>query len=628
MCDISDVNWLGESILHQEYDELYMFFQEVWAEAHAYVVMMARRCFNLNHIFLQVHAASGKRAANEGRIISNTALLLYADEIADYYISRGRFPSVLLVDDLAYHGRAIVKLLYDLEELVASKLEERLGGRLDEDRRHYLHWDMVEAIDIAVFARNSQPLLIEADYLHKLWEKKLVRSSGLKRFSQQISSFLQKVDVPNTSYTVSFSVREEEAARGADSWADRKWKFRGVEEQFYACWVGNNFLPTVRYRRKYIPELENPEVWMTGMTLFGGVEPALLDRLAREVLAELDACGVTAQTTVSILSRQHRLLQKPRAQFFVFLLSILCFWDFCTDSGVIQFDLGESDLGKITRNFARGEELAKEIIAMDEIPGLWGRLQNILYPAFCAGAEPLLEWLEEDPLPDELRGRVNDAVAFTMEQVGIDSEAQAYRAVCGTGSFDLGRQRVGVIDLKDYFGSISAPGLDLIACTFTQVDCGVMALNESELEERAGRIRPLLKAGELATFATPRVYHLFIPALAMVEQEHWRLGLDAQDAVKLFIEFLPNTVDPGAGGMTDALNREEQELQKLKRDGVAFVDRLYECGHSLNDWDFELMTADDWREEGDGSYLAFVRREAARQDVYTEMAQKFLECPR
>ena len=40
------------------------------------------------------------------------------------------------------------------------------------------------------------------------------------------------------------------------------------------------------------------------------------------------------------------------------------------------------------------------------------------------------------------------------------------------------------------------------------------------------------------------------------------------------------------------------------------------------------MTADDWREEGDGSYLAFVRREAARQDVYTEMAQKFLECPR
>ena len=80
--------------------------------------------------------------------------------------------------------------------------------------------------------------------------------------------------------------------------------------------------------------------------------------------------------------------------------------------------------------------------------------------------------------------------------------------------------------------------------------------------------------------------------------------------------------------MTDALNREEQELQKLKRDGVAFVDRLYECGHSLNDWDFELMTADDWREEGDGSYLAFVRREAARQDVYTEMAQKFLECPR
>lgn len=634
MCDIADLNWLGESILHQEYNRLYAFFQRAWDNSHAYIVMMARRCFNLNHIFMQVHKASGGIIADENRIISDSALLLYAGNIARYYAEHYRFPYILIADDLAYHGRAIIKLLGDLECLVVSTLEE-MYGPLSGDARHYLHKDMVAAIDISVFAVGSQPLLIEADYLYKLDWDRMLHLNDLKNLSQQISSFLQKADIPNTSYALSFSVPGDFDDEGALGWSKQTWQYRGTQEEFFFCYhlfngrkpaSQNNFLPTVRFRRMLLPQ-KHPKIWLTGTVLFGKTKAAVFDWISERILGELAAENIQVPHISFILAQKHPLLQKPRTQFISFLLSIICVRDFSLNnfSGKVSFDFARSDIDKISRNFARKSDIEWEITAIDN-PVIWNRLRSIMYLGFCENAQPFLKqpesFLEIQVLPQKMHYQsLNNAVESVMEQIGMDSEKQAYDTICGRRRFRPYGQSSGTIHLENYWNSIEAPDPDKVACTLMLMDSGLMSMNTSESDNNDLQIQ--LKAGELATFSTPRYFHIFIPALAIVEREHWRLDLDGQTAVEEFVKSLPDTVEV-QGELTGALMREQHSLQKLKKDGRTFIERLYSCGHSLNSWDFELVTADDWRDEDSGSYLSFVRYQTARQDVYIEKARRFL----
>lgn len=639
MCDVADLNWLGESILHQEYNRLYAFFQKAWSGSHAYVVMMARRCFNLNHIFMEVHKVSHKVVTDENRIISDSALLLYAGEIAHYYVLHHRFPYILIADDVAYHGRAIIKLLDDLEGLVVSTLEESYGP-MSDDARHYLHKNMVAAIDIAVFAVSNQPLLIEADYLYKLDWESMLPLNNLKSLSQEISSFLLKADTPNTSYALSFSVPGDLGDADTQGWSKRTWRYRGATEEFFFCYhplagrepaSQDNFLPSVRFRHMFLPQTYS-KVWLTGTVLFGKTTAVVFNQISERILDELAAEHLQVPLISFILAQKHPLLQRTRTQFISFLLSIICLRDFSRSnySKQVSFDLKQSDLDKISRNFARKDDIIKEITAIDN-PVTWNQLRSIMYPAFCKNACPFLKQ-PDSFLPtsvQNLSGKrekqgfhlLNHSVELVMEQVGMASEKQAYDTICGQQHFQPHDQSSGIIYMEDYWSSIEALDPDKVACTLMLMDSGLMSMNVSESDNNDLQIQ--LKAGELATFSTPRQFHIFIPALAIVERECWRLDLDTLTAVEEFIKSLPDTVE-AEGEMTKALTAEEHSLQKLKRNGCRFIEYLYSCGHSLNSWDFELVTADDWRDEGSGSYLSFVRYQAARQDVYIEKARKFL----
>lgn len=130
----------------------------------------------------------------------------------------------------------------------------------------------------------------------------------------------------------------------------------------------------------------------------------------------------------------------------------------------------------------------------------------------------------------------------------------------------------------------------------------------------------------MSTLSIPRRLHLFMPALALIEREGWRCDYSKpKDAVKRFLQYLPTK---GASNRnrkySDAQLEEEATLLFLKSQGDALVDLMYDCGQTFAGWDINLVTSEDWTEEGEGNYLDFVRQEEREQRIYLERARQFL----
>lgn len=644
---IPSIERVGESILHDDYDRLYDFFRSIWGASHSYVVLIARRCLNLNEIFMQVHTERGEVVSNAERMISNNALLLYAGEIAKYYADWGCFPSILLADDMIYHGRGIMTLLHSLEELVVARLQSLQEEILNKDERYYIHRDLACAVEIRAFGVNRQPLLIDDLYAQNIVKTSERDTSELRKLSQSISCFIQHIGEPYTSYVLSCHVQNLPPEVRPQKWAFQRWMYRGASQEIFFQTGGGlkdceGLLPTVRLRRKY-DDSKRADVTLTGLVAFGAVKEEVINHLSEEILQELKAPPFQRLRTVPrILEQQDPLCQKPRTQFLSLLMSVIALRQFfealaLEDEGErICFSGVEKDLEKVARNFARKQDILDELDVLLQEPPLWERLREILYEGFRKNAEPFLGCVPVDKKgyhEDAVR-KTNHAVENLFYDIGMKSEKSAWQTVDSRSRFRPEEPDQDMISLRHYIkeihdrenGGISKA--QSLCCMLSQMDNGLMSMNvelSNRLLEEDGseKIQCVLKAGELATFIKPRYYHLFIPALALVERDSNRLNLDRWTAVTRFIGELPED-PPDLPALKQEVKDEHTVLQELKRFGGRFVERLYECGQSLSGWDINLVTADDWRASGRGSYLSFVENNLARRRVYLDLAKAFL----
>lgn len=636
---------IGELILRDEYDGLAKFFCNIWEKPHAYVVVIARRCLNLNEVFMQDYTNKGGVISNREQIISNTALLLYSDEIADYYNTWGQFPSILIADDMIYHGRGIVRLLHELEELVTAKLEEIRKCTLTKDERYYVHRDLASMIDIYAYCVNRQPLLIDDVYLRHLEAASKRYTRELRNLSQQISKFLQAVGEPNTSYVLSCDQRLEFELQ-SKNWLKQPWSYRGNKQDMFLCvsssrYASAGYLPSVRIHKKY-EDSTSPDVKLTALVILGNITTEKTSEICRDIIEVLQTYKFDGLKTVfRILKSQDILHQKARMQFLSFLLSVICLWDFYSDMGLANAGpcIMRTDLEKVARNFARREDIYSELAELYMQLPLWHDLKIPLCGAFSNHAEPFLSRTPRywEVRQDILADKINSEVESLFYKIGMRSEKSAWHTVNSLERFRLKEPGKDLIFLDHYLSKVSYESKDLpeisemsaISCMLAQMDNGLMSMNvEADspyLENDSTMIRCVLKAGELATFVKPRYYHYFIPALALVEQECWRLMTDPEEAVAQFIHKLPEKFPSPieqTEDIAEALAEEETAFDDLKKNGVAFVSQLYECGQSLNGWDIDLVTMDDWG--GQGSYLSFVTFKKMRQKVYLDLAKSFL----
>lgn len=621
------IQWIAESILHHsDYDGLCRFFENVRKQKHDYIAVMTRRCFNLNDAFLQIQKSLKNNTSADKRFMSDNALLLRAIEIADFYRENGHFPSILLVDDILLHGRGISKLLYSLEEIIVERLKEKNGESKD---RFQIHFDLIGAVDMLVYAMNKQPLLVDDSYRWRIRCADTRYGNDLRELSQRISVFLKKAGIPNTSYVLSFKSPERDELRYKDlnEWRYVRWQYRGSTQDTFIKDTPDNFIPTIRISMdKTGPSTQ--ATWTTSLVVFDEMS---IDDLsdccndATDILKQIS--GIVKMHT--ILNENNIFLRKQRTQFLSTLLSMACFCDFCNEYGLNFKDrdlLECSDIEKIASNFIDKDELIEEFKMLWKDWSVLNNLKDKLYYSLANRVSPFSTFTIGKKADGVSQKSLNEASENIIYEKGIQSE----RAACEIGRnlkrFYPAKRGNEVICVNDYLVTLSEEmnrdiasrnlfsKSDQIACMLMFMDRGLMAMN-LESNENTSNVQCILKPDELSAYLIPERFRLFMPALALVEQNCRRIDMEPKNAVNSFVAMLSEYDCPA---------NERKLLKQLKGCICDFVNAIYNCGQSLDSWNINFYTTDCWQEEFQGTFLDFIIHENDRVMFYKEKAKKFL----
>ena len=634
---------IGESVLREDYHPIFSFYKEIWQSDYDHIIMCARRCFILNDVFLRTYELDHETPARTERIVSNNALLLCALQITEYYKEHGRFPRILIVDDLVLHGRSIRKLIDRLEKLIISYLYPA-SASLSIEERYSLRKQLAGSMEISVYAANRQPLLIDDIYLQKFSWATRRRTRDIRVLSQRISNFIQRLKIPNTCFVLSYQL--EEKPEPPAGWLTQDWQYRGARQRIYFqrgdTEGGVRFLPTMRLRTDQ--NAASAESWLTSLVLFGSLKQTDLDALCQDAAELLERSGF--KLFPHVLRQEKSWLQALRAQMVSVLLSALYLADFleasflCPSKGGSPpaFDMERFDARKIAANFGRKREFEEELAMLlhEKRAYFRSKLRDLLRGGICSAASPFFHEPIHGGCSPAMASNINDFLEDSMYKIGMRAEQSADLLI---------RTNRPVPSEKDYshismekllrweaapmsWKSSQAPasGSEKLSCMLSMMDNGLMAMNfeiETQDEESpydgGAVIYSSLKAGELATFSIPRRLRLFVPAFALVERESWRVDMKPIEAVKRFMRYIT-----GPGRQEGGWKGEREGLDFLESKGSDFMDLLDVCGQTMNGWDFNLVTTDDLLEETEKDYFSYVLQEMEGQEAYLGLARSFL----
>lgn len=639
----SNIQNIGESVLGKaEYAGLRKFFSHVWKSDYEYIVIFARRCYALHDVFMQTVLEDSDLSLDEitEKVISNNAFLLYASEFATRYKETGAFPRVLLVDDLLLYGRGMARHLFKFEKLIIDEMNTRYG--LSDGARHSLHHDLIKAVSIYVYAMNPEPVFIEGLYCRDISAETHRPPQLLKELSQKFSNFIQRANEPNTSYR--FSIRIPSTA-GLDpakieNWYAVPWHYRGVSRIVYfpRNTDYSKFIPAV-YTHGLDSFNSNGSMWLTGFAVGGDISRFDFDIICNSIKSELKNASPNGFNWLcKLLDLKQNDLQAQRTQLVSFILSLVAVHEFykdCNIKGLKKHQrINKSSAKHIAANFGRQRDAWEDIEALCTNQILLDILQSKLFSQFNHVAEPIVGCATDQMATLNASQKdikvINELTEDIIYYAGTQSDVDAYEISCNRKIFNPNLRGSDVVLLSDVLSEVSIhqknKGIpvniyNFIACQIALADSGLAAMN-FEYDVTNEKIKCTLKAGELSTFVLPRRFHWFIPALSYVERQRFGLSCEANKLLKEFIEYL------FASNVRPETEAERDALTMLKERGATFVDTLYQCGQRVRNWDMNLLTDGDWKEQRDNNdtyYLSFLMHNMQRQHYYVDKAKEFIE---
>ena len=611
---------IRSSFSNNDYESLLHFFQSVWLSDASYKVIIARRAFNLNYAFMDIENAQYTDEYKTENIMSNTALLLCAEEIAEYYCFKKILPSILLVDDLLIHGRGIMKLIDNLECLILDFLK----GKQSEESKETIHNKLLDALNVYVFARNADGVLLD----QKLSLKAVTQLSSdeLRALSQQISRALQQCSVANTSYVLSaelpWTFCKEEYA-DISSFDDHSlFQYRGNSLCYYYKSMDNKVMETIRvYHSHKDNSLKRAA---TSLVIFGDVSYCQGDpnttfcRLCQDVAAGIRQIIPYNSRIADILSYNQPYLARPRAQMLSYILSIMSYADFyrekiSSDPPSLYKALLQSDYRKIAANFDRSKRIQPEIKQLFDCVSFNNSLRTSIFTKLQSCTEALniglggmdstrhddndcvCRW-EQGSRTYVSSERLHEVAEDIFYEVGMNTEYDANQYTQTQTKFDPLTPGNDFIQFKHYLHVMKRYGVQEIpsvGCILNLMDSGLLAMN-LELDSAQKSIQCILKAGELSTFVLPRRFSVFIPALSIVERNYLKKGSSKKAVIGEFIDYLQDHCYQQDG---KDCKESIELLLKLKCSKGSLL-YMYVTGQNFRDWDINLLTSEDRRSYG------------------------------
>jgi len=600
-------------------EKLHGFFENIWLDHSEYKVIMARRAFNLNYIFIGKYRAVFDQEYLLDNIISNNALLLSAKRLAIHYAKWGFFPKILICDDIMMYGRTIMRLIDELYSGIVYYIRQ-----LDIKEHYVLRKnDLFDAITIYVFTKNDESILVDNRY--RLITEEEMPITDIRHLSQQISDCIQNFGMANTSYVISSDLSNKEMHMVYFSY-DR------LDTVYSFQYRGRNQIVYVRERRNSIGTIrvQVPDDYSD----YGNIITSLviLDSYNKD---QLDAIGFRMADWFRRYVRNGRIAE---------ILECRCPFSDCTRMQMISYILSvfnlayygrrvldlnnnelyqlliRSDYGKIAANFDFAYRIADELADLFQEVSFNRLTDRYIIELMSKGNKEIIQY------PTHIlhsRKGIYELAENIFYEKGIDAEEEAFSYKIRREIYDTQSEPVDSIDLNGYLYSMekygkSNKGRD-VGCALCLMDSGLISMN---IEKREYSCYPVLKAGELATSVFARRYSVFIPALAVVEKYFYRRGKYKMRVLDSFIDFLQGHC---YSRYSEVLNDDKELLKEFVQDkDMAF--EIYRTGQIFGDWNTDIVTDGDRvrTNTGRSQWHMSKSEEDKRKEYYTKCAFVFL----
>ena len=196
-------------------DEVRRWLEKFASKEAAYHAVMTRRCLNLMELVLNRYGDEMSEWMRQrfDCVMTENALLMQAEQVAKSYLRSGRFPRIMLADDLLVHGRSINRFFQTFQELVLRHIRE-LDAEVDSAN---FEADFYRSIELWVFSENDTAILLQPELQKRVKSYFIWPEDRWRDFSVRVANTIYSSDFSNTSYVISAKLKLRNANRA-------KWK--------------------------------------------------------------------------------------------------------------------------------------------------------------------------------------------------------------------------------------------------------------------------------------------------------------------------------------------------------------------------------------------------------------------
>lgn len=629
-----------KAILGEDFDKLAQFFADLLVYCaelektnHFLVAFVTRRCHILLQLFLNIFKSyEGKAPSDaipyylcnvdlsniskivERHFLTDFNLVVQAGRIADYYLEKGSFPEVIILDEIIVHGRAVNSLLLKYESAVISRLKQ-VCPEMDDKKESSLLDRLASTTMLRIYAQNNEPLLLLSRYQQRFKSNRLCSPREIKELSQKFASLVISSNVNNVSYSWNFKLRSPAVERW-NALTPPSGFLKFTTNLRYVCqncclWLYPNAsrpkaVCSIRWKEYRATDHSKSELLVVPFIISDRLPRKNLLRLHNRICKDLRGLKLSFLTDYEDYD-----IGSPEFYYLRWLsetndliLTYLLFRRFCGTNSSCEAWSHFLETSILARNYKlfslNGSSTQRDIVK--ELRSIWSWVppdSNQLEQYFdilLEDAQPI--WSSEDiqtnystvspeVTDSKLIRAVEDAIAF----IGYEAE----KKVCdkySSGVFlsdktlaDWGPQysMSQILEHCRQFWNRSAGSgpMDVyavLALLVQEMDLGIIGMNP-QFDCNSDTLYTMVRAGEHSLFIVPTRYQEFIPVLTLIDRRCHDGHLDLRTELVRFMRHISSM--PTSCVTADDL--------------YTFMKGLESVNQHIEDWDFQLLAPVDFQ---------------------------------
>lgn len=602
---------VAEKIVNKEIlQELCQWYEHILHEEREYIVFIVRRSYMLA---LLLEKMTGKKMEENSKAIflTDASLILQCRSMADIYIETGRFPSILLCDELLLHGRNLNHLI--------DAMENRLVACLPDCDPKDIRRRLAAAVKIYVYARTEQEVLLYGRYEERMEYMRRENAGFLHSFSGSISEWILCSGFSNASYVFSRLIDEAMMTKIQEKEKLIGTKYQNTVQYTSVSLLGGGNRKKAVLSLRFVKTKEGEGYRAIPFVFLPNLDTDVTDKLLNEVKQRTgnEDFHQIMEALAHIPGR--RTLNELLTMLFshVVLLDFLERYQIdIQPNAETEQELVCEEILKLARNYnfdtlehAKGllkELLFRKLFAKEEMEAVFERVIPDDYKVLEVSADPRTRktLASQESVVRRLesyfynKGWQEEAFAYRMTQMPYYiSPRRSERRVRGCcfilselcGGFE--EQETGIC----------------ISCFLQMMDAGVLSLSSyaPNSMDVVGYAQ-FAKAGELSLLLEPLRYYEYIPMLALIQSECGKWNIDLKKEIERFTCRMEQGFDS---------NRIEEI--------VNFIHTLEMIGQKADEWDDEgYLRKIQFNSEQERQ--AFVTRQSALKEAYQRYLRSML----